>query len=233
MPKDVRFRYKCKAKERKLGLFARSIKKRKISTLSAPMLSYLGTIDRDDPTLDEIAEVFPDAVARHRSSNGPSVRGLGELIRDGTVSEADVRAHLSEDLSERLTEDWVLTNSVYQCKPCVFDILLIHPDIRRFVDRCEFLFALINNSNDALILHLKRHGSRLGINMQAHERNLVAHIMASAVNNKNNILFSSHFALIALRHLPFTVEELERVWPMCLQEMNMDAVEAIDHILGV
>ncbi|NBK25367.1 MAG: hypothetical protein EOM68_25510 [Spirochaetia bacterium] len=94
---DNRFIYKCPEKERRLGLFVRSIKKRTVTTPSLPMLQFLGTIDRDDPTLDEISEVFPEAVANHRDSHKPKAMSMADRIRDGSLTEEDVRARMHED----------------------------------------------------------------------------------------------------------------------------------------
>jgi hypothetical protein len=230
MPKDARIRYKCPAEERRLGLFVRFIKKRKIAALSENMLAFMETIERDDPTLDEIAEFFPDAVEKHRSSRPVLTMTLVDLIRDGTVSEEDVLARLSEDLARRLNgDDWALRMMLYDCKPEMYDIIIIHPDIRRFVDRAHFMFAVIAHTNEALIMHLKHRGNHMGINVQAHMRSLATDI----VSRTSSISISDpHFMLIALKHVAFTVEELERLWDKCFENMNLVAVEAIDNILG-
>ena len=221
---DSRFRFKCPEKERRLGLFVRSIKKRKVAALSFPMLQFLGTIDRDDPTLDEIAEVFPEAVANHRNSNKPRVMSLTDLIRDGTITEEDVRAHLHEDLSTQL-EDWGTKSALYSCTPQHLDIILIHPDIRSFIDAYSFLFNLINHGNEKLVGYMKSNSARLGIDMPTHERSLVEYITKSA---PRGIFMTSDFIPVAIRHLPFTSDELDLLWSKCLEEMNMDVVEIID-----
>jgi hypothetical protein len=220
---DTHFRYKCPMEERKLGLFVRSIKKRRVSAMSFPMRQFLGTIDRDDPTLDEIAEVFPEAVANHRNNN-PRLMSLAELISNGTITEEDVRARLHEDLST-LLEDWEMKETLYKCMPHHLDILLIHPDFRRFIDTHSFLYSIVNFGNEELIVYMKGDFARLGIDMPTHERSLVEYIMKST---PRSIFMTPDFIPVAIRHLPFTSDEMDLVWAKCLEEMNMDVVDEID-----
>lgn len=223
MPKDTKIRYNPPFEERKLGILAKSIQKRKIPELSTSMKSYLRTVNPCDPTLDEIAEVFPNVVVN------VTAKSFEDLIHDGTVTEEDVRALLPENLAVRLQTDWVLKESVYKCKPHVFEILIIHPDIRHFVDNYDFLFCILNYANEELIIHLKQHSGRLGFDVPSFERSLIAYI----ISYRYNTIFTSQFAILAIRHLPFTRQELERMWIRCLENMNMDAVEMIDRILNV
>jgi len=224
MPKDSRFKNKNPATERRLGLFTKSIKKRKINTLSEPMMQYLGTIDRDDPTLDEIAEVFPDAVEKHRNSMIPK-QSLADVIKDKTVTVEHIRACLSEDLSGKLRDNFDLKFALYNCTPQVFEIVILHPDILMFVVHHKFLISLLSYENQKLIMHLKQHGDRLGINIQTHARFVFDYIMKYECAN-------TRYIIIALWYISFTTEELERMWIECLKQMNIHAVEAIDRIIA-
>jgi hypothetical protein len=208
----------------KVALFARSIKKRWVSQMTRPMLEFLATIDRDDPALDEIAEVFPEAVAAHRNNTEPQMRSIVDLIRDGMLTEEHIRANLFEDLTE-LLNDWRVQMTIFGCTPHQFDILIVHPDIRRFVSNCRFLCDLVNQGRDELIMHMKHNADRLGIDMQAQERNAVMYIVSLA----HDVLFSTkHFIPNALRHLTFTAEELRVIWSKCLGVVNLDVVELLD-----
>jgi len=233
----MKYRYKSPLEKRRLDLFARSIKKSqiksikngKVAALSPYMLTYIESIQRDDPVLDEIAKVFPEAVKKHRAS--PVVPSLCELIRSGTVTEEDVRARTSEDLYDMLQNDWGFKWRLYGCKPEVLEILLLHPDIRRFVDCSDFLNGMISSSNEELISYLQHHSARLNINMPVHERTLAAYI-ASDMPTHSMTTSNTHIMLAMLRNLPFTVEELESIWQKCLENINLEVVDAIDNILG-
>jgi len=210
----------------KIALFVRSIQKRKLRAMSKAMFEFLETIDRGDPALDEIAEVFPEDVARHRG--GTPSGSLCDLICNGSFTEEDVRARLSEDLSAQLKE-WRLYTALYKMKPQNLDVLLTHPDIRRFVDTSGFLCNVINFGNEELVVHMKNNATRLGIDMEEHMRNLIAFIISPEAGI---ILFKVlHFIPITLRHLPYTTADLEVVWTRCLEEANMDAIEAIENLM--
>jgi len=227
---DNRFMHKCPKKERRLGLFVRSIKRRMVTTPSLPMLQFLGTIDRDDPTLDEIAEVFPEAVAKHRNSQEPQVMSMVDRIRDGSLTEEDVRARLHENLSAELKNDWFTSYALNHCTPQQLDILLIHPDIRAYIDHFMFLYNIFTYANEELIVYMKDNHTRLGINMTAHERSVVVYITEKA---SRVIFMCPEFIPIAIRHLPFTPEDLDLISSKCIEEMNMDVVEAIDRFRGM
>jgi hypothetical protein len=225
---DSRFQYKCPEKERRLGLFVRSIKKRNIAELSFPMLQFLGTIDRDDPTLDEIAEVFPEAVANHRHGKTTPLN-LADLIQDGSLTEQDVRVRMHEDLSVELGE-WKTCSALYNCTPEQFDILIMHPDIRSFIDNDSFLYQTIRHTNEKLIVYMRTNSARLGIDMATHEQSLATYITKQAPD----VIFKyTDLITVAIRNLPFTPDDLDLIWSNCLKVMNMDVVEVIDRFRGM
>ncbi|NBK25366.1 MAG: hypothetical protein EOM68_25505 [Spirochaetia bacterium] len=113
--------------------------------------------------------------------------------------------------------------AINHCTPQQLDILLIHPDIRAYIDNSSFLYNIINCANEKLIVYMKSNSTRLGINIAAHERSLIVYIMKAS-----QPFTSRKFIPIAIHHLPFTPDDLDLIWSKCLQEMNIDAVEAID-----
>jgi len=210
----------------KIALFVRSIQKRKVHAMSKSMFEFLETIDRDDPALDEIAKVFPEDVAKHRGGiQPPPGWNLCDLICNGSFTEEDVRTRLSEDLSAQLKE-WRLYSALHKMKPQNLYVLLTHPDIRRFVNTSGFLCNVINAGNEELVVFMENNATRLGIDIEEHMRNLIAFIVGPEASN---ILFKAlHFIPITLRHLPYTMAELEVIWTRCLEEANLDAIEAIE-----
>ena len=73
------------AVEKKLGILAKAVRKRRVSRLSGIMLDFLrAACCQSDPTVRELAAVFPEVATI--AGDGSRQKTIAEKISDGTIT---------------------------------------------------------------------------------------------------------------------------------------------------
>lgn len=223
LPRNTKVQVKPRVAEKKLGVLAKAVKRRRIASLSDAMKCFITTCDPTDPTITEMTEVFPETrlLAEQQSTVFQTV---AEKIKSGDI------ASLAGLTDEKLLEDVKIQVEIYKSNPITFQELM---NIRIFKEwivewQYQVYSNLYNYANSDLLDFIHDYSCNL------YDWDVAA-LKASVRRTYYNpaVKASSMFSRtpcrdLLLKHIPYTAEELESLWLACMERMDIDAAQDID-----
>lgn len=223
----ARFRKYINRTDKLLGVLTRSIQKSRVNELSPMMREFLKKqCDHRDPTLEHLRQHFPREIGELMQKGEGANLSLYDIITNGTITEADIRERLTERID--IAREWNLSSAIYQATPEVFDVLMLHPDIREYVtqyDAAILIFNMFNYVNEPLLIHILEHGTeKYGMNIP---------VMLNYIRGKTHLFGKTERIRLLLKYVNYTRKELEDLWLHCMNQMCVEGAELVDRELAL
>jgi len=210
-----RIRVRPHHNEKKLGVLAKAVEKRRVERLSSTMVAFLKEeCVEGDPTIGEIGKVFPELL------DDDGTDDIAGRIRNGTLTAKDL-----EGLVDKMYRGLgAVRAAVYQCTPAVFDVLYGSEEVRAWMQmfggQC-FIFNLFNYMNPTLIEYLR-------------SAEMVDGFVWPWDLAYKNIMECRHTWVVPatrkliLEQVPWTTEQLDEIWKNMMEDMNIDAATEVE-----
>ena len=212
--------------ERKLGILAGAIQKKRIVKLSDPMKKFIvASVDKEDPTLTEMAQHIPEVA--HLLHRPQAARTIEDFIKDNDIEAL-------KDVPASAFKEVMYHNPMimYTVPPATFQGLMTLQGFREWFSTefpRIFYFNIYNYGNTALIDYLHQEGqSSHGLDMHAARQYLRGYILqySSCLMTRRDI------RRVLLKELDFDRKDLEHLWEVRMNEMDIDGAQDVDAVLS-
>lgn len=203
LPRAARVHPVNAAAERTLGVLAMAVRRRRVSALSSKMRDFLSTVLKHDPTLSELAEVFPEV---RDIVYQPGTRCLLELRKAKALTQNDVARVLA------LTTEG-MRDFLAGCTPDFFRLMHAEaPDaVQSALNKGGFVFKVVNALNEELLTHLPEFydGS-----LQATMNPWDLPILCAGASSR----------AIVFRHFTITDEQVRKLYDAAVGKLDVDGM---------
>lgn len=223
LPKTHKVYAKTPTKEKHLGILNKEIKKRTVTQLSAAMQEFLTSCDADDPTLDDIAELIPNAKNQKKASD------FLDRLKTNSLIKSDYEDDSEGEIAQRYRPEEILKALAFTKDIKAFEQALKLPYVLKCVKNAHtsygvpFMFHILNNVRKDIMEYLDVRGLEQGID--------VDRLKSSVGDYSKHLLCNAAARGLMLKHIAFDQSQLNMMAKYCLEIMNIDAYESIHKIL--
>lgn len=212
MPMSVKF-ISNKHHDRKLGVLASAIRKGRVAKLSKAMQDFLRTVPKWDPTLCEISQKFPEV---NTIEYQETVSSLPEKLRHCKIDKGDVRYIMEMERNSRVI-------LLAKCSLDAFQLLYEFDEVKnewKTIDLQQFVFEMINCSNEGLLVHFITNPGAYGLNFNHGIGYYLDNISLKILANY------SHSREIIFRHFSQDISQdiVKEKYNKALEALDVDAM---------
>ncbi len=213
-------------KDKKLGVLVKSLKTRKVTTLSPAIMCFLSTVSKDDPTIKDICDMFPETNHVFDSKSKYSEELLHHKIHKHLlISNADIDAIMNYNSCDIL-------NALKVTSVEIFDSIYNHVKGKEFFERYifsanensfnMFIFSVICHGNVSLLEHILEKINVYGQTLKGVEEYMNTEciiILLGARNVTRQIMF---------KHFHINEDLLDKLYCHLVENMNIDSALEVE-----
>lgn len=217
-------------KDRKLGVLVKSLKTQKVRNISPEIMCFLKSVQRKDPTTNDIIELFPEVEnVFAQENNKPDTELLTYKIQKKMhVDKNDIDTIHSYD-------NYDVIDAIKVTSPEVFHMLFMHPKGKEFLENNIlindnisgysiglFVFSILLHGNVDLLRHILDNLKTYGVEIENIKTFLYSNIITLGSFYKSRKILFEFFDV--------PEDSQDRLYCHLIEKMDIDAALEVERL---